>query len=186
MPRDLPGRGRRRRCRRVPRALQPRRHVHPVAIDVAALDDDVADIDADAKRDPLLWIDLCVASRHPALDLDGATQRVDHARELSQQTIASGLDDPSAVFLDLRIQQVAPKNLQPGERALFIRAHKPAVAGDVGSKNGGKAALGAFFGHSRAIAPRECSAANCTRVTLAVYGAGVRSGSSLCGNALIW
>ncbi len=75
-----------------------------------------------------------------ALDLNGATQRVDHAPELSQQTIASGLDDPSAVFLDLRIQQVAPKNLQPGERPFFIRAHKPAVAGDVGSKNGGKAA----------------------------------------------
>ena len=62
--------------------FQTRRHIHPVAIDVAAVDDDVTDIDADAKRDPLLWIDLCVASRHPALDLNGATQRVDHAPEL--------------------------------------------------------------------------------------------------------
>jgi hypothetical protein len=164
--------------------FQPRCHVHPVAIDVATLDYDVADIDADAKRDPLLWIDLCVASRHPALDLKGATQRVDHAPELSQQTIASGLDDPSAVFLDLRIQQVAPKNPQPGERPFFIRAHKPAVAGDVGSENGGKAALGASFGHSEPSLSERAAQQIVVASLSRVYRAGLplrvnRDGSSL-------
>src|SRR5262249_19211503 len=55
------------------KTLQTRRHIHPVAIDVATVDDNVADIDADAKLDPLCRRYLCIAFDHATLNLDSAT-----------------------------------------------------------------------------------------------------------------
>src|SRR5260370_28443928 len=40
---------------RLAKALQARGHIDPVAEDVVRLDDDVADIDADAKNEPLVF-----------------------------------------------------------------------------------------------------------------------------------
>src|SRR5947199_299167 len=52
-----------------------------VAKDVAALGDDVAEIDADAKPDSSLVGRLGLAVDHPALHLSGATHCVDNARK---------------------------------------------------------------------------------------------------------
>ena len=38
--------------------------------------------------------------------------------------------------------------LQLGKRSLLIDAHRSAEAGDIGGKDGGEAALDAFFGHA--------------------------------------
>ena len=66
-------------------AFQPRRDVDAVAEDVVALDDDVADIDADAKLDAPVLGDVGVALGHAALHLDGAAHGIDHAGEFDQQ-----------------------------------------------------------------------------------------------------
>ena len=52
--------------------LQSRRHVHAVAPHVVAIDDDVAEVDADAELDPLLRRNVGIALGHAALDLDRA------------------------------------------------------------------------------------------------------------------
>ncbi len=65
--------------------FQARRDIDAVAKDVAVLDDDVAEIDADAKPDAPLVGRLGLAVDHPALHLGGATHRVDDAREFHQQ-----------------------------------------------------------------------------------------------------
>ena len=75
-------------------ALQPRRHVHAIAEDVITVDDDVVDIDADAKLDPLLQWHVGIAFGHPALDIKSTAHRVHDAAKLSQQ--------PIAVFLTTR------------------------------------------------------------------------------------
>src|SRR5262249_22006504 len=93
---------------RLRESLQTCRHVHTVAIDVAGLDHDVADIDAEAKLDPLLRWDTGTALSHAALDLDSAAQGIDHARELRQQTVPSGLHNPPTMFGNLPIDEVPP------------------------------------------------------------------------------
>src|SRR5262249_24894554 len=129
------------------KSLEARRHVHAVPIDIAAFDHDVADIDADAKCDPLFRLDLATVLNHVALDCDGAAQSVDHARELRQQPVTGGLHDPPSVFVDFGVKQVSPKRSQPSERALLIGAYQPAVADHVGGHDGSKTTLGAFLGH---------------------------------------
>ena len=44
---------------------------------------------------------------------------------------------------------VPPMRFQSRKRALLIHTHQPAIAGDIGGEDGGKAALGAFFDHGR-------------------------------------
>src|SRR5262249_17733177 len=128
-------------------ALEPRRHVHAVAVDVVALGDDVPDIDPDAKRDALFRSRLALATGDHALDLDGRAQRVDHAGELRQQPVAGGLDDAPPVLGDLGIDELAPQRPQPGKRALLVRAHQAAVAGHIRGKDCREPALDALVVH---------------------------------------
>ena len=74
-------------------AFQPRRHIHAVAENVVALDDDVADIDADAELNAAAFRNISVALAHLALDFGGAGNRIHHARELDQHAVAGQLDD---------------------------------------------------------------------------------------------
>src|SRR5258708_24521948 len=82
--------------------------------------------------DPPLLRHVGIALKHATLDLDGTAQCIDHARELSQHAVACRLDDPSLVFLDLGIELRMAMSLQLGKRALFVGAHQPAIACDVG------------------------------------------------------
>ena len=92
-------------------AFQARRHIHAVAIDIAVIDDDVANIDADAKLDPLLRPDPGVALGHAALDVGSTVHRINNARELHQHAVAGGLHDPSPMFVDFRIDEIPPMRL---------------------------------------------------------------------------
>ena len=97
---------------RLGQAFQPRRDIDAVAIDVVALDDDVAEIDADAELDARCPPARRVALGHLALHVDRAAHRVDDAGELDQQAVASGFDDAAAMLLDLRVGKLAPEDLQ--------------------------------------------------------------------------
>ena len=63
--------------------LKARCDVDTVAEDVVVVDDDVAEIDADAQIDASLGLHAGVACGHLALHVDRATNRIDHARELA-------------------------------------------------------------------------------------------------------
>ena len=102
--------------------LQPCGNVHAVTEDVATIDDDVADIDADAKLDPLLMWHVGVALRHATLNIDGTAHRVHDAVELGQQPIAGVLDDPPTVLRDLGIDEGTQMVLELDVRGLFIEA----------------------------------------------------------------
>ena len=80
--------------------LQPRGNVHAVAVDVAVLDDDVAEIDADAEADaPHLRL-VRLGPGHRSLYGHGAGHGLDDTRELAQGTVAHELDNPAAVLGD--------------------------------------------------------------------------------------
>src|SRR6516164_10999500 len=82
--------------------------VDTVAKDVVVVENDVAEIDADAEIDASLGLHAGVARGHLALHLDRTTNRVDHARKLAEQTIARRVDDATTVLLDLGVGNLAP------------------------------------------------------------------------------
>jgi len=82
--------------------FQAGRNIHTVTEDVVLLNDYVAKVDADSKSYAPLLRHFGLAVDHPPLDLDGATNRVNHAGKLHQHYIASILHDPAAVTFDLR------------------------------------------------------------------------------------
>ena len=83
---------------RLGQAFQPCGDVDAVPVDVVALDDDVAGVDADAEADLLVLGDARLPLGHAALDGDGAGDRVDHAAEFAEHAIAHQLDDAAPVF----------------------------------------------------------------------------------------
>ena len=115
--------------------FEARRHVDAVAKDVVVLDDDVAQIDADAELDPPRRRDVGVASRHPALNLGSAQHGVGDAAEFDQHTVAGGLDDAAMVLGNGRIDEFDPVSLETRKRPRLVNLHEPAIADHVGGKD---------------------------------------------------
>ena len=71
-------------------------------------------MDANAELDAALRRCIRIALGHRALDLDGATQRVDDTRELDQEPVAGCLDDPTTVLSDLGVAELAQDRSKRG------------------------------------------------------------------------
>jgi hypothetical protein len=65
---------------------------------IVALDDHVAEIDADAQLYAVVSPDAGIPPGHRLLDRDRATHRIDDARKLDQEAIAGGLNDAAVVI----------------------------------------------------------------------------------------
>src|SRR5208283_4784077 len=87
--------------------LDPRGDVDAVTIDVVALDDHVAEIDADAQLDAVVCRDIRVPVGHRLLHRDRAAHRIDDAGKFHQQAVAGGLDDAAMMLGDFRIDELA-------------------------------------------------------------------------------
>ena len=127
--------------------LQPCGDVDAVAIDVAAVGDHVAEIDADAKPQAALLGEIQISVGHPALNFTGAAHRVDHAGEFRQQAIVGSLDDPSMTFADLWVDHFAQMRLEAFVGAFLIGAHQARIPRHIGGEDRGKAAGGGRGGH---------------------------------------
>ena len=115
---------------------KPRGDINAVAHQVAvALLDHVAQMNADAELNALVWRDLSVALDHRPLDLDGAVNSVDDAPELDDRAVAGPLDNAAVMHRDCGIDQVAPKGAKPSESSILVRARKPGVADDVSDQD---------------------------------------------------
>src|ERR1700730_16137051 len=87
---------------------------------VVALDDYVAEIDADAPFDAIVHPDPSVPLGHRPLHRDRATDRIDDAGKFHEHAVAGGLDDAALVLGDLRIDELAAQRLE-GVRASLPR-----------------------------------------------------------------
>ena len=112
--------------------LDPGGDIHAVAIDVVAIDDDVADIDADPELYPTVFGAARIAFANLLLDLDRAGDSVHGARELHQRAVAHEFERPARMGRDQGIDEVAPQCLQPGESTGLIDTHEPRVADNIG------------------------------------------------------
>ena len=139
LPARPPGRGPTRRCRRGQRsAFQAGGDIDAIAQDVVALDDNVAEIDADAECQPVLGQHR--ASRSP-ISLDFSAQRS------ASTTLANSASSPSPVVLTmrppvlvLRVDHVAQK-ARGGERAFLVGRDQPRVARHIGGYDGRQSSL---------------------------------------------
>src|SRR5262249_22295523 len=112
-------------------ALQPRRDVDAVAVDILAFNDDVAKVDANPEFDAAAFGRGTVALNHARLDGDCTAHGLDRASEGHQQPIAGPLNDAATVSSDQGSDAPAGMRNEPTKRALLVVAHEPAIAGDV-------------------------------------------------------
>ena len=95
------GRARQIDATRLGDSLQSRRYVDAIAHEVSiVLHDDVAEVDADAELDALVWRHAGTALSQAPLYFDRRTHRIHHRRELGQEAIPGVLDDASAMLGD--------------------------------------------------------------------------------------
>jgi hypothetical protein len=120
--------------------LKACRDIDSVAEDVVVLDNDVAEIDADAKLDAPLAGQLRIAVNHPTLHFGGAAYRVDDAGEFREHAVAGVLDNAALVFPDLRIDQLPEMRLEAFVRPFLVRPHQARIAGHIGGKDRGETA----------------------------------------------
>ena len=121
--------------------LQPRRDVHAVAIEIVAIDDQVAEVQADPEHDGGVLGLVPVGLGHGLLELDGRAQRIDGAGELDQCTVAGQLDQPAAVAGQCRLEPLLAMLPQARKRAALVAAHQAGVADDVRSDDRRQSAL---------------------------------------------
>ena len=113
-------------------SLNARGNIHAVADDVVAVDDHLADIDANAERHAAVFRLIGVARDHRLLDIARATDRIHRARIFDQQGIAGGADDAPAIFGDLGIDQRLAVALGRGQGAGLVLAHQARPADHIG------------------------------------------------------
>ena len=120
-------------CRRFP--FQPRRHVDAVAIEVVAVDDQVAQVQAHAEHESSIGRLVAVGLGHGLLKLDGGAQRINCAGELDQSTVAGQLDQTSSVFRQDRIEVFRTVLAQARQRPALVTPHQAGVADNVCSND---------------------------------------------------
>ena len=125
--------------------LQPGRYIDAVTEDVVSVDYDVADVNADAKFDALVRRNIGIALEHAALNVDGAAHGIDHADIFHQHPVTGRLDDPASVLGDLGVDELLAMRFELAQRALFIDAHQPAIAGNVACPNRSQPAIDPVF-----------------------------------------
>src|SRR4029077_4306058 len=108
--------------------------VYAITEDVAVLDHDVADIDADPEAHAPPFRLGVVRLFKRLLDLDGATDRVEDAGEFGQHAVAGGVCDAAPIPRDELVDERTTGG-QRRHRRFLIAMHQAAVALDIGSED---------------------------------------------------
>jgi hypothetical protein len=118
-------------------SFQSRCYVDAVSIDVIAVYDDIAKMEADPEHDALFLRMRAICFLDCLLELYGRLQSLDRASELGQCAIARQFDQPAPVPPKSRLQLPGQMVLHPCEGTGFIPAHVAGVADDIGSHDSG-------------------------------------------------
>src|SRR5262249_26750807 len=127
--------------------FQPRGDVDPITKYVVRLDDDVAQIDADAKDDRAAIRHFCIALGDTPLDADHGLDRIDSTREPNPGASTHDLHDPAAKLGDDRLYQRRPELIEFPQCSPFIGFHQAAVSDTVPCHDGRKPPLDTLFRH---------------------------------------
>ena len=110
--------------------------IYSVTMDVFAVNDDVAEVDSDAKFKAstinLFFIALC----HFLLNINGAFNRRQHIRKFGQESVTGVFDDATLVTFNAGINDFAAF-LAPGEiGGILVVVHYRLVTSHVGCQDG--------------------------------------------------
>ena len=120
--------------------LKPSGDVDAIAKYVVAIDDNIAKIDTDSQLETAFGRDRFVNGKRCPLHLEGAVQRVHHARKVRQHAVACGADDPSTLRRYQRVYGAAePSKCLMG--ACFVLTHEAAESHHIGMQDRGKLPL---------------------------------------------
>jgi len=111
--------------------FETHRNIDPVTIDVVFFDDNITDVNADAKFDPLVLRHIGILFRHTVLDFVGASDGIDNAGELDESAVSGVLDNASAMVSDFGIKKRFSKSFQLRQRAFFVDPYQAARARDI-------------------------------------------------------
>ena len=117
-------------------ASKPRRHVHAVAIEVVAIDDQVAQVQAHPEHKRSVLRLVAVGLGHGLLELDGGAQRIHGAGELDQRPVAGQLDQtPSAISSATGSSAGSDGSCEARKGPALVTPHQAGVADNVCSKD---------------------------------------------------
>ena len=116
-------------------AFQPRGNVDAVAVEIVAIDDQVAQVQAHAEHKRSVCRLVAVGLGHGLLKLDGGAQRIDCAGELDQSPVAGQLDQTPSVFRQNRIEVFGTVLTQARQRPALVTPHQAGVADNVCSND---------------------------------------------------
>src|SRR5205823_838498 len=80
--------------------------IDAVAENIAVLDNDISDVDADAELDPLRASDAGIPVGHRLLHFRRTAQGVYHAAELHEQSVARGFYQSTVMLGDPRVDHL--------------------------------------------------------------------------------
>jgi hypothetical protein len=123
-------------------------NVDAITVYIVALDDNVTEMDPDAKPQLSVFGLVPVSPRSATLDVDSAVNRIDDAAELDQEPVAHGFDQAAPVFTDGRVNDLVELIVETGARSRLIVSHESAVADHIGSQDCCQPPLDALFGHA--------------------------------------
>jgi len=115
---------------RLSKSLQLSRDIDGIAEEMVALNDDVADVDADAEPHVLADRSISILLRYGVLHCDSALHGIHGAGEVSDEAIASRVEDPTAIRGDQPIDD-DPVRRESAEGADLISPHQAAIAFDI-------------------------------------------------------
>src|SRR5260370_17321475 len=96
-----------------------------VRVSPSVFDDNITDVNADAKFDPLDLRHIDILFGHAALDFVGTSHGVDHAGELNESAVPGILDDASVMLGDFGIEKPLSASFQLRHRAFFVYPSYP-------------------------------------------------------------
>ena len=105
---------------RLGEAFETHGNIDTVTEDIIVCDDNITDVNSDAKFDPFVLRHVGISFCHTALNFDGTSNGVDHAGELNECAVPGILDDASAMISDFGIEKRPSESFQLRHRAFFV------------------------------------------------------------------
>ena len=115
--------------------FETHRNIDPVTKDIVFFDNDITDVNADAKFDPFVLWHIDILFGHAALNFVGTSHGVDHAGELGNSAVPGILDDTSVMLRDFGIEKRLSERFQSRQRAFFVYPYQAARARDIRRQN---------------------------------------------------
>ena len=101
-------------------ALKAGSNIDPITKDIVVFNDNITDVNADAKFDPLVLRYIGIVFGHAALDFVGTSDGINHAGKLNESAVAGILDDASVMLSDFGIEKRFSESFQLRQRAFFV------------------------------------------------------------------